>query len=104
LDHSNPIAVRRALHQHAEVGFTEFWTASKVVGVLRDLGYEVRFGRDVMDPGARLGVPSDEELERAMSCAVADGADPEIVAAMAGGLTGVVATRALVGKRARQPM
>lgn len=85
--------MRRAFHSHAEVGFTEFWTASHVVQALRELGYEVAFGPEVMERSAMMGVPSPAELKHASERAIADGADPAIVAAMEGGLTGVVATR-----------
>lgn len=85
------IALRRDLHQYPEVGFTEFRTAAKVVELLRSLGYEVSFGREVMDEKARRGVPSEEKLEDAYHKALQNGANPQILAQMKGGFTGVVA-------------
>ena len=88
---SSPVEIRRDLHRHPELGFTEFRTASLIVGRLRSLGYDVRFGADVMDDSERLGVPSVAEIEAARARALAGGGDAEVVKAMANGLTGVVA-------------
>lgn len=83
---------RRDLHRHPETGWTEFRTASIVIHQLRDLGYEVQFGADVLEESERMGVPSEERLAAAMERAISEGAAPELVAAMAGGRTGVVGT------------
>lgn len=84
------IQLRRDLHQHAEVGFTEFRTASKIVETLQSLGYDVLYGHDAIDDESRRGVPEIEELNHAYQRAIRDGAHPEIVQNMQGGLTGVV--------------
>ncbi len=84
-------ARRRNLHQHPETGWTEFRTASMVIKELRQLGYEVSFGAEVVDEASMMGVPSVAELEQYMARAVSEGADPELVKQMAGGKTGVVA-------------
>ncbi len=84
------IQMRRDLHQHPELGFTEFRTASKVVETLQSLGYEVIYGQDAIDGAARRGLPSEAVLEAAYERALAHGANPDIIAAMKGGYTGVV--------------
>ena len=84
-------ARRRNLHQHPETGWTEFRTASMVIEELRQLGYEVSFGAEVVDEASMMGVPSAAELEQYMARAVSEGADLELVKQMAGGKTGVVA-------------
>lgn len=86
------IAIRRDLHAHPEVGFTEFRTASKVVEILQSLGYEVVFGQDAIDGPSRRGLPSEEVLENAYQRALRDGANPEIVKHMRGGYTAVIGT------------
>ena len=86
------IALRRDLHRFAEPAWTEFRTAALVVGVLREAGFDVATGRSVL-AGDRAGVPPAEQLEAAARRAVAQGADPELVRAFAGGYTGVVGTR-----------
>jgi aminobenzoyl-glutamate utilization protein A len=86
------IRIRRDLHAHAEAGWTEFRTAALVVQTLTDLGWNVTYGPSVFHPDFRAGVPSAKELEQHMARAIAWGADPAVVQAMAGGHTGVVAT------------
>lgn len=81
---------RRDLHAHPELGWTEFRTASMVIHQLRDLGYEVKFGKDVLVPEEQMGLPSKEMLQTCMQRAIQEGADASLVEKMAGGKTGVV--------------
>ena len=83
---------RRDLHRHPETGWTEFRTASMIIGELKKLGYDVKFGADVIDEKSMMGVPSEAELADYMQRAISEGADPELVKQMAGGKTGIVAT------------
>ena len=83
---------RRDLHRHPETGWTEFRTASVIIGELKKLGYDVQFGADVIDEKSMMGVPSEAELADYMQRAISEGADPELVKKMAGGKTGIVAT------------
>ena len=83
---------RRDLHRHPETGWTEFRTASMIIGELKNLGYDVKFGADVIDEKSMMGVPSEAELADYMQRAINEGADPELVKKMAGGKTGIVAT------------
>ena len=83
---------RRDLHRHPETGWTEFRTASMIIGELQKLGYDVKFGADVIDEKSMMGVPSEAELAEYMQRAISEGADPELVKQMAGGKTGIVAT------------
>lgn len=85
------VAIRRDFHQHPELGFTEFRTASLIARRCADLGYTVKVGREVMKADARLGLPSEEELEAAYQRAVAEGGDPEFLPLTRGGFTGLVA-------------
>ena len=84
------VARRRNLHAHPETGWTEFRTASMIIKELQALGYEVHFGAEVVKEESMMGRPSAAELESYAQRAVAEGADPELVAKMAGGKTGVV--------------
>ncbi|BCV25961.1 amidohydrolase [Gelria sp. Kuro-4] len=85
------VALRRDLHRYPEPGWTEFRTAGLVVKKLQELGYEVYYGGEVIKEEAMMGVPGPEELARRQQQALEQGADPEIVARMEGGKTGVVA-------------
>ncbi|HET7577872.1 MAG TPA: amidohydrolase, partial [Bacillales bacterium] len=84
------IELRRDLHQHPEVGFTEFRTAGKVVETLQSLGYQVLYGADALEADSRKGVPEEEELQKAYERALKDGANPKILEKMKGGLTAVI--------------
>lgn len=85
------IRLRRDFHKYAEVGWTEFRTAAIIAARLEELGYTVRMGEQAVRKADMMGVPPADELARHMERAVAQGADPALVAAMAGGLTGLVA-------------
>jgi len=84
------VAIRRDFHKHAETGWFEMRTSSIIARKLTELGYEVLVGEDVCKKDARMGVPSDEALEKAYARAVEQGADPEFVTATRGGMTGVI--------------
>ena len=84
------ITRRRDFHKHAEVGWTEFRTASIVAEALTNLGYEVLVGDEVIDGDAMMGVPSRAELDRQEKRAIEQGANPSWVKKMHGGKTGVV--------------
>ena len=84
------IDLRRDLHKHAEVAWTEFRTASIVADTLEQLGYTVQVGEKVIAADAMMGVPSAQELDRHIERALSQGAIPQWVEKMRGGKTGVV--------------
>ena len=83
---------RRMFHAHAESGFCEFWTGATIAGRLRETGYELTVGREMMSAGHRMGVPAPGVLLARYGRALAEGADPETLAAMEGGFTAVAGT------------
>lgn len=85
------INYRRNFHKYPEAGWTEFRTAAIIVEKLRDMGYAVKIGPDAVKKEDMQGVPSYQELTRHMERAIKQGANPELVKAMEGGLTGIVA-------------
>ena len=87
---SDLAACRRDLHHHPETGWTEFRTAAKVIGNLKRLGFEVKYGDQVLDSAEMMGLPAPEVLTAAMNRAVQEGADASLVQQMEGGKTGVV--------------
>ncbi|MEH1014008.1 amidohydrolase [Micromonospora sp. CPCC 206060] len=89
------IALRRALHAAPERGFCEYRTTCLIATRLRRLGWTVALGREIMVPELRLGVP--EDVDTAWQEALAEGLDPQTMAAARHGMTGVVAT--LHGRR-----
>ncbi|ADD68823.1 amidohydrolase [Denitrovibrio acetiphilus DSM 12809] len=84
------VQYRRDFHKHPESGWTEFRTTSIIASKLKELGYEIKLGKDVICKESMMGVPSEQDLELHMKRAVEQGADPELVQMMKGGLTGVV--------------
>ena len=84
------IAQRRDFHKYAEMGWFEMRTSSIIARKLKDMGYEVLTGDQVCKRESRMGVPSEEELEKQYERAVAQGADPEFVPRTRGGMTGVI--------------
>lgn len=80
---------RRAVHAHAEEGWTEFWTTAYVAQTLQELDLTPRLGREVLDAGARMGLPAPDVRAAARRRAAAEGADATLLARM-GDATGVV--------------
>lgn len=87
------ISVRRDFHRYPEVGWTEFRTTAILAKELMTLGYDVALGEQVIKKDTMMGVPKPAVLAQHMARAIAQGADPELVRLMEGGMTGLVATR-----------
>ena len=83
-------AQRRDFHKYAETGWFEMRTTSIIARHLTNLGYEVLLGEDVCDRETRMGVPSDEELEKHYALALEQGAEAEFLPYTKGGMTGVI--------------
>ena len=83
-------AQRQDFHKYAETGWFEMRTTSIIARHLTNLGYEVLLGEEVCDRQTRMGVPSDEALEKHYQLALEQGADPEFLPYTKGGMTGVV--------------
>jgi len=84
------INYRRDFHMYPEAGWTEFRTASLIARKLKDLGYQVKLGKEVIREEDRMGLPSREKLEQNYQRALKQGADREFIQALKGGYTGVV--------------
>ena len=84
------VSCRRDFHKYAESGWFEMRTASLIARRLTDMGYEVLAGRDVCQDESRMGLPSDEELEKNCIRAKEQGADTEYLEKVKGGFTGVM--------------
>ena len=84
------VAARRDFHKYAESGWFEMRTSSLIARRLTGMGYEVLTGPDVCLGESRMGLPSDEELEKNYIRAKEQGADPEFLENVKGGFTGVM--------------
>ena len=90
-DPLDPIAVRRNVHAHPELGFCEIRTADLIWRTLHCLGWSVTGGRDLTDATGYPGLPPPEDLDAAREDARAAGVEPAMVDRLAGGHTAMVA-------------
>lgn len=84
--------IRRDLHEHAEAGWKEFRTTALVAEELDARGFRLHLGADAVDADERLGVPDEDELDRALARAREEGA-PEAYLDRMAGITGLVAVK-----------
>ena len=83
--------LRRDFHKYAEAGWLEMRTTSIIARKLTEMGYEVLLGDKVCKADARMGVPSEEALEKGYQRALEQGGDPEFLPCTKGGMTGAIA-------------
>lgn len=88
----NLIDLRRELHAHPEVGWTEFRTTSVIADRLRELGYDVAVGPEAVTLTGDERRPDEETIEQNAERAVEMGVNPELVDTLKTGGTGVVGT------------
>jgi aminobenzoyl-glutamate utilization protein A len=88
------ITLRRAFHQYPEVGFTEFWTTSKICELLSDWGYELFYGKALYteDSLKRIrGIVAEKIRDNAYALAQKKLHDHQWLDHLKGGCTGVIA-------------
>ncbi|WP_392486284.1 amidohydrolase [Haloimpatiens sp. FM7315] len=81
---------RRDFHKYPEIAWTEFRTASIIAKKLENFGYKIELGREVIKDTSRMGVPSEEILEKEYERALSQGAYEKYAKSMKNGYTGVV--------------
>lgn len=79
---------RRLFHQFPEPAWCEFNTASVIAGILKDLGYELILGKDLLDSSKRLGIPDQSVQDDFFRKALSD-ANKDLLSKMKGGYTAV---------------
>lgn len=85
-------AVRRTFHRIPEPAWCEFATTAGLVEEIDRIGVdELAVGVDAYDPDDRMAVPDADERERWLERARMRDVDEELLGAMEGGTTGVVA-------------
>lgn len=89
--HTQLIKWRRDFHQHPELGFLEMRTSTIVADELNKLGYDIKIGREVMNPDFTMGKPSEKETAAHYDWAKENGAVMEYLDKVAEGYTGIVA-------------
>lgn len=77
------LATRRDLHQHPELGWTEFRTTERIVKTVRALGFETIVGRALFNLDYTFG-RNEEMIRDAANQALRDGMDAEIMKELEG--------------------
>lgn len=90
-EESELISLRRKFHAYPELGWTEYVTTWKIAKALTDLSFSLYIGRDSLDPSARMGVPTPEQIVSEEERARAYGVPEELMEKMDGGCTGLAA-------------
>lgn len=85
------IDYRRTFHKHPEPGWCEFRTTYIIYKKLQELGYDVKYGKDIIEEKSRHGVPDNETLEHFAKKAEENGVDLSFLNEIKGGFTGIIA-------------
>lgn len=84
---------RRFFHHHPETGWFTFFTTVQIIKKLKEYGYSLKLGKEIVSPEARQGVGSHDAMQEALNRAKAllNVEDYAMLDIMEDGLTGVVA-------------
>jgi aminobenzoyl-glutamate utilization protein A len=85
------LSLRRDFHKYPELAFTEFRTASLIARKLKDIGCDIKIGREIFDVQSRMALPAADILEREFKRAAAQGGDAEFLNKVKGGFPAVAA-------------
>ncbi|MDX5475713.1 MAG: amidohydrolase [Bacillaceae bacterium] len=85
------IEKRRQFHQFPEVAWTEYVTTYELLKELEKLDFTVVYGKEILISEARMGLPSEEQLNIHEKRAMEHGVPEEVLMNMAHGHTGVIA-------------
>lgn len=83
------VAWRREFHRFPEIGWTEFWTTSRIADYLEEMGFELFFGPEIIHPDFVRG-RSQTAVDAGLKNAIAYGAKQKWLDKMTG-YTGCVA-------------
>lgn len=86
------VNMRRSFHQYPEPSWCEFYTTSRLVDEIENIGVDHLYvGEEVLDVDKRMGVPAEEEIDRWYTAAEDQGARTDVLDKTEGGMTGAVA-------------
>lgn len=84
------IALRREFHRYPEPAWLEYRTTARIIQHLEELGLRPRWGRDIHQAEARMGLPGADTDAAWLARAVEETGRGDLIQRMAGGFTGVV--------------
>lgn len=85
------IEYRRNFHSYPEPGWCEYRTTYIIYTKLKELGYNLKYGRSITEEKSRFGVPDNRTLESFENLALENGVDKEFLNQIRGGYTGIIA-------------
>ncbi len=88
---SKLVEYRRNFHRHPEPGWCEYRTTFIIYKKLNELGYSLKYGKDITEDKSRFGMPDNKTLKYFEKLALESGVDKEFLDEISGGYTGVIA-------------
>lgn len=87
------VKTRRYFHSHPETGWFTFFTTAVIADKMAKMGFDVKLGREVVDPNARQGLGSKEDCQKYLKRAktLLNEEQAKYLDKMEDGLTGLVA-------------
>lgn len=85
------IEYRRDFHRYPEPGWCEYRTTYIIYTKLKELGYKLKYGKDITEEISRLGIPDTMTQEHFERLALERGVDKGFLEEIKGGWTGVIA-------------
>lgn len=85
------IEYRRSFHRHPEPGWCEYRTTYIIYTKLKELGYTLKYGKDITNESTKFGLPDTKTLEYFENLALENGVDRDFLDEIRGGYTGVIA-------------
>lgn len=86
------VKTRRYFHSHPETGWFTFFTTAVIADKMAKMGFDVKLGREVIDPNARQGLGSKEDCQKYLKRAktLLNEEQAKYLDKMEDGLTGLV--------------
>ncbi|MEK4969774.1 amidohydrolase [Cytobacillus sp. FSL R7-0696] len=83
--------MRRMFHAYPEVAWTEYVTTAKIAEEIEKLDFEVEMGQAILHPHTRMGLPTEDQIEKEEQRAMEAGINKAYLYLMKGAFTGLKA-------------
>ncbi|MBD7937848.1 amidohydrolase [Cytobacillus sp. Sa5YUA1] len=81
--------MRRMFHAYPEVAWTEYVTTAKIAEEIEKLDFEVEMGQAILHPHTRMGLPTEDQIEKEEQRAMEAGINKAHLYLMKGAFTGL---------------